>query len=501
MCPLAMSSSPGHHQADSTPVYSLPIRSKYSPSHRQSASHPSQLLDTHDTVTPLLSSLVAAPDTDPHLPIADLSEDDEEDGAGQFSLPVTAPGSVDLSTSPEQPPVSSLAARRGFPTRSVKFDMAAVSFQNAPPFISPHEPTPQAETIPEWLQAAVDVVMRVLAAQELHGQHMRVLSQALPVPSAPGHCATAIVQVVRMKTLPTKLIFITMMHAIPGSLKLSDLPQTPPTTPGPVVGGDSYFSASVFDVAVPSLEYNEDNAASRMIREHYLSAPESVELSIVERYIPPNSAKEAISMFHLYGHSLVVDRLVELSPRGGCLLFNYPTKTGATTFQSRHLGPALTNTIRHISGAYGLKQDFAMRIDQSPGLEDLVEFSEMAPLVRQLLLDLNNGVPAAADRLRGRPAGFELVYAEAHEVEMDASVWVDWWIKENKQRIRDAVADYFRHNPPQNVLLVQRLDMSVENVVRQLFEGVEKRALASSPSEKIEVGVFVIKRSGDAVPT
>lgn len=158
---------------------------------------------------------------------------------------------------------------------------------------------------------------------------MKVLSHALPCPSLTGHLFSQIIEAIHNRT-NSHTSWINVFHAVPGRFTLSDLPKSPPSTPGPVVGGEEYFTSKVFDSAVAIPDYQLD---SKLLppSPRPVVPPGSINVSIVERYIPPTNTNEYAEMFAFKGRSLLHDRLVELSPDNGTLLFIYPTRQGGRT--------------------------------------------------------------------------------------------------------------------------------------------------------------------------
>lgn len=231
-----------------------------------------------------------------------------------------------------------------------------------------------------------------------------------------------------------------------------------------------------------------------MVRHQLLAAPNSIHLSICERYIPPTSANEFENLFRVRVPSLLVDRLVELAPGNGCMIFLYPTKTGAQTFAQQYLAPVLDPVLRSMIVVNGFGADLSESLGRMTSVERMMEFEEMKSRAQALCLELNSGAAHVQARLgRAQKSTFSLVYAAKHEVELERKVWADWWVRQEKQRIRSVVGQYFRKargyhegDPAADKLPV--------TVVQEVLEAVEKRP-AEAPGSKIEVGVFVLKRS------
>lgn len=136
---------------------------------------------------------------------------------------------------------------------------------------------------------------------------MRVLSHALPSPSPKGHVYTSIISALHDSTRSSPTTWINVFHAIPGRFNLADLPTSPPSTPGPPIGGEDYFTQKVFDSAVPITDYQED--LSQLPRSpRPVVPPSSVNLAIVERYIPPSTLNEFQDMFNERGPSVCEEK-------------------------------------------------------------------------------------------------------------------------------------------------------------------------------------------------
>lgn len=454
------------------------------------------------TPTSRIESASAPPDT------SEEEEDGDEDSRDTFSIP-TNPST--LSNSPEQG-LRALASRR-LNRPSTSLSLASLRPFNPEVFqahsqsasiAAPASAMAQASAVvppamPAWLEAAFAAAMAVVDTQTPHDNQMKILSQALPSPSASGHFSQSMVLSLRGRTAPNKVMFVSLQHAVPGRYNLSELPHTPPETPGPAVGGDNYFAATVFDSAVRSPDY-EDEANMLQTRQFALAAPSSLELCILERYIPPSAVAEVATMFELHQHSLLVNRLVELSASGGCAMIVYPTKKGGEIFKRDYLSPALDATLRTITSLNEMSQSFATLIDSFPALEKLSSWEDMSAGVTKVVDELNEGTPAAVERLRGRPAGFKVEYAAAHSMSVPAKTWLEWWTKQEKQRIREAVKKYFgqrrtassRRGSGQHQTLLPELQQSA--LVQEVLDGVQKRATAHKPERELEVGVFVISR-------
>lgn len=368
-----------------------------------------------------------------------------------------------------------------------------------------------AMTTKIWLRDASDIISELLHlylsmsrsslltaivksledASDLHGS-IRVLSHALPCPSKKGFAFPIVLNSLHDQTPGSPTCWINVFHALPGRYNLSDLPSSPPATPAAPGTGDDYFTSKVFDSAIPILDY-QNNVASTPKRAHPIVPPGTVHVSIVERYIPPTSANEFSDMFDVNGRSLLVDRLIEISPDNGTLLFIYPTKTGSETFLKQYLAPILDPVLRSMCVVNNLSVDLGSTLGHMEAVSKMQSFEELIERLIKMCTQL--GQPGSSiERLQSRPAKFTLEHSTRHCVRLDREVWAqDWWVKQEKPRVRNIVAKYFR--------IARRLPADSElmptTLIHEVLDGVASRGYADGeqPSSGIEVGVFVIKRT------
>jgi len=96
-------------------------------------------------------------------------------------------------------------------------------------------------------------------------------------------------------------------------------------------------------------------------------------------------------------------------------------------------------------------------------------------------------------KFHSKKAAFSVVHASRQEVILPRNVWArDWWVKQEKPRVRDAVAKYFRiaHKLPADS------ETMPTNLIQEILNGVTTKAYENGePARGIEVGVFVIRKS------
>jgi len=321
---------------------------------------------------------------------------------------------------------------------------------------------------------------------------IKVLSHALPCPSNTGFAFPKIMNSLHNLTPATPTHWINVFHALPGRYSLAELPTSPPGTPGQAAEGDDYFTCKVFDSAVPVLDYQESlESVPRTPRP--VVPPSSINVSIVERYIPPTSAREFSELFQIKGRSLLVDRMVELSPRQGALLFIYPTKRGAQTFMRQYLSPILDPLLRSMCIINGFSVDLGSELGTMAAIDEMHSFETMSRRIQSLCQEMS---PQSKENERsaGRRARYTLQFAAKEEVFLERKAWADnWWIKQEKPRVREVLSRYFR--------IARRMptdsDVTPTNLIHEVLDGVSSRPYGRNPepTSGVEVGVFVIRRT------
>lgn len=343
-----------------------------------------------------------------------------------------------------------------------------------------------------WLDEATEATISALQISRHHQGPIKVLSHALPCPSTTGFAFPKIISALHNDTPEANTHWINVFHALHGRYNLADLPTSPPGTPGPAIGGDDYFTTKVFDSAVPVLDYQE-NLTTLPKTPRPVVPPSSINVSIVERYIPPTRQSEFAEMFDLKGRSILVDRMVEISPDHGTMLFIYPTKRGAQTFTRDYLSPVLDPLLRSMCIINGLSVDLGSAIGTMKAADKMLSFDTLTRKIRQLCHDLSQEGHHVS-RMSGRQASFSLRFASKEEVMLERQVWAEnWWVKQEKPRVREELSKYFR--------MARKLpvdsDVTPTNLIHEVLDGVTSRpyAVGDEPSQGVEVGIFVIQRT------
>ncbi|KAF2502730.1 hypothetical protein BU16DRAFT_448778 [Lophium mytilinum] len=405
-----------------------------------------------------------------HLPVLTPPHEAGPLQWGDSSHVKTVPSGAPQTTDPNlaSPPMSAT---------SPAGDAAVASGQPEAAFSSEEEP---------WVVIVKSLLLE--SADPAPDTSVKVLSHALPCPSIAGHIFPKIIEAIHRYTPTVPTTWMNVFHAVPGRYRLEEVPTSPPSTPGPAVGGDSYFSTKIFDSAVRVSDYQGD---LRLIQPspQPVVPPLSVHVSIVERYIPPTNINEFSGLFSFAGHSILMDRLSEIAI-GGSLLFIYPTKTGAKTFMNQYLGPILDPMLRSMAIVNELSTGLGQTLGNMGSVDYLLDFTVLNSKIGRFCTDLTKD-SSKLGTLHSQKVAFNVLYASKQEVPVTREVWSDWWIKQEKPKVRDTVSKFFRiaHKLPADS---QTLPTSL---IQEILEGVVKKPYEEGGPEKgIEVGVFVIRK-------
>jgi hypothetical protein len=325
-----------------------------------------------------------------------------------------------------------------------------------------------------------------------------MLSHALPCPAPSGHVFPVIVRTLQEATF-RRITFINVFHAVPGRFNIADLPTSPPSTPGPAVGGDDYFAVTTYDSAVLVSDYQAESTLIPAGPQPVV-APGTMNLSVVERYIPPTNRNEVHGLFRHGGPSILVDRLAELA-MDGHLIFVYPTKAGGRAFMESYLGPLLDPILRFMNVVSNLPASVCrdlgnmVAVDVLPTYEDLL--ANVETLCRRLNRPRGGVAGGELDRFNTarRRAHYEVLHARKESVVLDRDVWAkEWWMKQEKSRIRETISKMFPTDQfPSHLHLVQ-----------EILDGVGMKAQYQAGEEptdvNVEVGVFVVRKTVEAPP-
>lgn len=251
----------------------------------------------------------------------------------------------------------------------------------------------------------------------------------------------------------TNRVYINVSHVIPPHIPLNRLPSIPPA-PGPRsagAGGNGlfdnpfagsvsrevgcYFAPTVFNSIVVAMgEMPGSRLPGHLLMNNPILPPNSLHFSLLERFIPPNSAIDDAGMFSPTS-SILVDRLVELHDNRGSLLFIYPTKTGARQFVRNILGPVLDPLLRKLMVLHTLPTDLLWKIRNMPAVDSMADWEDLKRRMEKLV--------AALSHLTGGSLSIEVAYASTQQIRLNDESWREWWSQQEQMRIREIVKHHY----------------------------------------------------------
>lgn len=372
----------------------------------------------------------------------------------------------------------------------------------------PHDEMDLQQDGGSWLDHGINVTVSSLASSNPRGDAVKIVSQTLPYPRPSDQAVSlprndsifySIVRAVHDHLQPGQSPYINVTHAVPEQFSLSDLPHSPPSTPRSPTAADELFNATVFSSAAVVGAYHDYRGPIQRQVSHApmpIVPPHSVHISVLERYLPPPSAQEYRDVFCATRPSFLVDRLSELSPDGGSLLFVYPTKKGASTFKSQYLGPLLDPLLRQLVVVNGLSADVGRYLGKMSTVSMMDDFATMKANLVALCEDLSSS-----------SSQFQIVDAGKSSARLDRDLWVEWYIHQEKARIKEVLNLYSQNSrrlPVNKALttgvansLMPDKEVTSSMLLGEIFEGIRKRRYGedNEPRDGVELGVFVIRRT------
>lgn len=336
------------------------------------------------------------------------------------------------------------------------------------------------------------------------GESVKIVSQTLPYPRAADKSVKLptqntvfcfVVQKIQERLRPGQSPYINITHAVPEQFSLSNLPTSPPSTPNLLSPGDDYFSSTVFSSATPVPAYHDFRGPIQPSRSPVpIVPPHSVHVAVVERYLPPSSAQEYKDLFSPNRPSVLVDRLKELSPNGGSLLFIYPTKKGAMSFKTQYLGPILDPLLRQLVVVNELSADVGIFLGKLSAVAQMEDFETM----KANIIKLCQAISTPSSR-------FTLVEAGKGTAHLDRNLWTEWYIQQERARMKEVLNVYWRSGKrlpvnksvgSTNRLLADK-EVTSAMLLSEILEGIKKRPYGedNEPKTGVELGIFVIRRS------
>ncbi|KAL4931135.1 uncharacterized protein BDV17DRAFT_257184 [Aspergillus undulatus] len=358
-----------------------------------------------------------------------------------------------------------------------------------------------------WLENSVQAAVSSLPFSNARGEAAKILYQMLPYPCPADKPTSAevnesvfcsIVQAVQHRLQHGQSPYINVTHAVPEQFSLSNLPHSPPSTPHSMFPSDDYFKpTAVFSSAAVVSAYHDYRGPIQAKTPHFpmpIVPPFSVHISVLERYLPPASTQEYKDLFSPHRPSMLVDRLSELSPEGGSMLFIYPTRRGASTFKSQYLGPILDPLLRQLVVVRELSADVGRLLGKFSAVAHMDDFDTMRDNLEQLCGTLSSS-----------SSRFDIVDARKGSVRLDRKLWSEWYIHQDKARMKEVISVYWQNSrrlpaakSSMNTSGYHRLEdkeVTSAMLLSEILDGIRKRPYEMEPRDGIELGIFVIRRS------
>ncbi|KAL8969899.1 MAG: hypothetical protein Q9183_001776 [Haloplaca sp. 2 TL-2023] len=373
-----------------------------------------------------------------------------------------------------------------------------------------------ASNTPPWLKEAIQAILPEISMDERATAVINVFSQSQPCPVSPAedpnvpNALKGIVEALQAKFERYSVDkYVEVTHGVPARFNFSDLPSSPVTTPNrPAAQSmDDYFSSMpktvVYSKAVivgTHAEFAQSHNTNPSVRgiAQTAVAPSSVAISVLERYIPPVSSQEYRDLFSLGQPSALVDRLTELKSDRGSLVFVYPTRKGAQTFDQKYLQPILDPQLRIMNLVHTAPSRMVESIARLEAVKTMKEFDGLKRMVSGLLKAMNG-------KGNGSARQFDLVMANMQTVCVGRKAWAKWYLKQEVPRIRKIVDDFYGRthlaagpsDPGSPAFTSGGFAREIQNTIDPLSSASQQPPPSAhpTPSEGIEVGVFVIKRS------
>ncbi|KAL5693099.1 hypothetical protein EMGR_005287 [Emarellia grisea] len=360
-----------------------------------------------------------------------------------------------------------------------------------------------------WLENAIESTVSSLPGSNARGEPVKLVSQTLPYPYSAEKPTphrthegvfSSLVQVIQNRLRQGQSPYINVTHAVPEQFSLTNLPTSPPGSPRCMLPNNDYFNATVFSSAAVVSAYHDFRGPIQMkAPQHFpmpIVPPQSVHISVLERYIPPSSAQEYNDLFSPSRPSFLVDRLSELSPDGGSLLFIYPTRRGGSAFKSQYLGPILDPLLRQLVVVNELSADIGRYLGKLSSVSHMEDFDT-----------LKNNLSMLCRALSSSSSQFSIVDARKGSAYLDRDLWTEWYIHQEKARMKEVLSLYCQNGRrfsthkatsssiANTYILAADKEVTSAMLLSEIIDGIRRRPYESEPRDGIELGVFVIRRS------
>ena len=156
----------------------------------------------------------------------------------------------------------------------------------------------------------------------------------------------------------------------------------------------------------------------------------------------------------------------------------------------KYLGPVIEPLLRSVTVVHDLHSELGRSIGQMTAVNYLDEYKQLEENVRhfcaKITEHMNNQKSNSPEK-----SSYEVIHASKEEIAPNRSAWADdWWIKQEKPRIRDAITRYFRKSKK-----LPTGELTGPHLLQELLEGVSTREYDDGPpTQGLEIGVFMVQR-------
>ncbi|ETN46725.1 uncharacterized protein HMPREF1541_00914 [Cyphellophora europaea CBS 101466] len=343
-----------------------------------------------------------------------------------------------------------------------------------------------------WLGRAIQVIVSVNSDLTPNAQ-MHMVVQAMPPHVERPRTGTKLIfeEVVQsLQRSSTNVPYVTITHTYTDHrpVSLEEIPDSPPATPNIHDGSDYFDNNTIFTHVAQVPDYHKPSTVSTNgVRNPKVAAPSSVNVSTIERYIPPTTADEVRDLFSISRRSHLVDRLGELSAtQNGTLLLVYPTKAGGQTFSKWYKDPILDPLLRRFMMLRGLTTPAGAALGRLESVDSLMDFDQMQTALRKVCGELAPQLPPVGGRSQ-----FIIDHAEKAEVILDRQTWIELFLTQESSRMRQDLIDYQKSGQR---MPASGFEASPAALAREVEDGI-RSSKEHAGGIGIEVGVFVIRRS------
>lgn len=155
----------------------------------------------------------------------------------------------------------------------------------------------------------------------------------------------------------------------------------------------------------------------------------------------------------------------------------------------QYLGPILEPLLRSLTVVNDLSSDLGRSLGQMAAVEHLAEYNTLHAELEKFCGKINASTPSSTASVDNKST-YSVIHAAKEEIVLEREAWAsDWWVKQEKPRVRELVTKYFRKKLPSS-------ELTPTNLIQEVLDGVAKRDYQPASGPKgVELGIFVIRKS------